>query len=80
MRFRIDIGQTDDGWEAVIYDLADHGPDMPYAKVWNRNIDVVMRHVAPYVASAAADHPDELLASLLKRAAVASGKERVGDD
>ncbi len=32
-RFRISISQDEYGWKGTLYDLADHGPDLPYAKV-----------------------------------------------
>lgn len=48
-RFRIDVRQDGLGWEAVIYDFADHGPDLPYATVSGPELGSVMDSAAHYV-------------------------------
>lgn len=48
-RFRIEIFDRTGFWEAKVYDLADHGPDMPYAVASSGHIDHVMDQAAHYV-------------------------------
>lgn len=55
-RFRIDVAHDDAGWEVKVYDLADHGPDMPYAAVVGP-LDQALRSAAHYVLMAACDVP-----------------------
>jgi hypothetical protein len=50
-RFRIELFERDgySQWDAVVYDLADHGPDLPYAKVTAPSLDHALDQAAHYV-------------------------------
>jgi hypothetical protein len=55
-RFRTKVTQDREGWWRVeVYDLDDHGPDVPYAVVESPNRENAMREAGHYVAVAAQD-------------------------
>lgn len=58
MRFRIEVKPVGDAWEATVYDLADHGPDTPYARVFCSTLEHAMREASHYVVIAADDDED----------------------
>lgn len=51
-RFRISVFDLATGWEAVVYDLHDHGDDLPYAVVSGRVLGPVIQSAAHYVTVA----------------------------
>lgn len=55
MRFRIEVKPVADAWEATVYDLADHGPDVPYARVICSSLERAMREASHYVVMAGGD-------------------------
>jgi hypothetical protein len=58
IRFRIEIIEhATGGWEATVYDHADHGPDLMYAGVTAGSLDQVLDHAVHYVLVAASDTP-----------------------
>lgn len=53
-RFRVELFQREgyDQWDAVVYDLADHGPDLPYASVTAPSLPDALAQTASYLLAA----------------------------
>lgn len=49
VRFRIEIINHGDCWEATVYDHEDHGPDLMYAGVTAGSLAQVLDEAAHYV-------------------------------
>lgn len=52
IRFRTDVTPLADEWEATIYDMDDHGPDLPYAVVACSSLAEVLRQASHYILMA----------------------------
>jgi hypothetical protein len=48
-RFRIDVFDHGDWWEADVYDLHDHGPDLAYASVTSGDLAKLLDQATHYV-------------------------------
>lgn len=49
VRFRIEIVNHGDCWEATVYDHEDHGPDLMYAGVTASSLAQVLDQAAHYM-------------------------------
>lgn len=57
VRFRVEFSNVGDEasgdcWQAIVWDLADHGSESPYARVQARRLSGVIRHVDAYLLAA----------------------------
>lgn len=65
--FRIDFREDGDGWEATVWHYSDHGPDLPYAKVWTRHLEGCIAQAQHYVLMASDDRAVLPLDDLMRK-------------